>query len=314
MIKKVKQILRPKREPQTADQLGSTSGDSMLASFQQFKQNYQLRRHGVHKFAAQYHLKIEMGPYVLKTAENADELLASFKLRDEVFNQEFRGLQKVGLDFDKFDFVFDHLIIVHKTQNAIVGTYRVRIADDFSHSYTALEFDLRPGLNRPGPFLELGRACIHKEHRRGVVLTLLWRGIAEYMNLSGAETLFGCSSVKINEPRTMALLHEYLRQSGYLDEQNLLKPRRAFQMKGFAGWQETFAEGLREDEKAEVESLLPALLKSYLKLGAKICGSPAFDHDFDCIDLLTVLRRQDLSASTERKFKVGAAPASPNEG
>jgi hypothetical protein len=33
-------------------------------------------------------------------------------------------------------------------------------------------------------------------------------------------------------------------------------------------------------------------------------AKPAFDSDFDCIDMLTVLNRSDLSALTERKFKV----------
>jgi putative hemolysin len=46
------------------------------------------------------------------------------------------------------------------------------------------------------------------------------------------------------------------------------------------------------------------LLKSYLKFGAKIASVPAFDKDFDCVDVLTVLKKDEMTNSLARRFQV----------
>ncbi len=267
----------------------------MMALVDQIKSSTQLRWNRVHKFRSKIQMNIEVGPYVMKTAETREELMESFMLRDEVFNQEFRGIENPGLDFDRFDYFFDHLIIVHREQKKIIGTYRLSCSTFSDESYTALEFDLTQLMRLPGPHLELGRACIHQDYRKGSVISLLWRGIAEYMNLCGAQVLFGCSSLKINEAREAALVYQYLREQGQVLEGNPSQPTRKFQMHDFGKWSQCFQIGLTPEQRQEADALIPSLLRSYLKLGARVAGPPAFDRDFDCIDLLTVLRKEDLA-------------------
>lgn len=245
-----------------------------------------------------------MGAYIIKTAETPQELVESFRLRHEVFNQEFRGIPGAGLDFDKFDYHFDHLIIVHRELGKIIGTYRVNCSKFSKESYTALEFDLHKLFQHEGPFLELGRACIHKDYRKGSIISLLWRGIAEYMNLSGANILFGCSSLKINNARDAALAFKHITNQGLVSEKYDCKPTKKFTMADFKTWQAYFTRGLNENQTAEAEALIPSLLKSYLKLGAVVACEPAFDEEFDCIDLLTVLRKEDLAQSLAARFQV----------
>jgi putative hemolysin len=259
----------------------------------------------VHKFKAKINLNIEVGSYVIKTAETQKELVESFRLRHEVFNQEFRGIEGNGLDFDKFDYYFDHLIIVHKESKKIIGTYRVNCSKFSKESYTALEFDLQKLFSEnEGPFLELGRACIHKDYRKGSIISLLWRGIAEYMNLSEAKILFGCSSLKINNAREAALVHKYLMAQGLVTDKYHCQPTKKFTMPDLANWFGYFGKGLSEKQIEEAESLMPSLLKSYMKLGAMVACEPAFDEEFDCIDLLTVLRKEDLAQSLATRFQV----------
>ncbi len=43
--------------------------------------------------------------------------------------------------------------------------------------------------------VELGRACVHRQHRNLVVLGLLWKGIADYARERGGRYLIGCSSL-----------------------------------------------------------------------------------------------------------------------
>jgi putative hemolysin len=262
-----------------------------------------MRRQGIFRFQPQIPFEIEFGPYLLKTAKTVQELVESFQLRHEVFNIEFRGQSKKGLDFDRYDSLFDHLLIYHKDSKKIVGTYRLNLSDFPVDSYTGLEFDLSGLHDFEGPYLELGRACIAKEHRRGAVISLLWRGIAEYMNQTDAEVLFGCSSVKVNDSRRAALLYSSLKEQNLVIE-NRCRPTLEFQFEDFQAWELFFSRGLSEEQKQEAQDLIPPLLKSYLKLGSKILARPAFDRDFDCLDLLTVLKRSEMSKLVEKKFNV----------
>ncbi len=270
----------------------------------QIKNTTQLRWNRIHRFKNKIEMNIEVGQYVIKTADSVSELIESFKLRHEVFNQEFRELEGDGLDFDRFDYYFDHLIILHKATRQVIGTYRLNCSTFSAESYTALEFSLSCFTADKGPYLELGRACIKKEFRKGSIITLLWRGIAEYMKLSNSNILFGCSSLKINNARDAALVYRYLCNNNFRSQEFYTKPTLGFRMPNIEDWLSYFEAGLSERQNEEAEKLIPSLLKSYLKNGAKIAAMPAFDRDFDCIDILTVLKREDMASAIAERFQV----------
>jgi putative hemolysin len=276
----------------------------MKAWAREIKQNALMRWSGLYKFQPKLSLFISAGPYILKTAESHEELIASFKLRHEVFYQEFQKVENEGIDFDKFDTLFDHLIIVHKSTNKVIGTYRINCSSFSSSSYTELEFNLDNIFNLPGPHLELGRACIHTDHRRGTVLSLLWRGITEYMNLSGANVLFGCSSTKINSSIQAALVYRYFFERGALFENVLSSPTKNFKMHDFDILYASYQDKLSEAQNEEAEKIIPPLLKSYIRFGAKIASQPAFDKDFNCVDFLTVLKKDDMINSLANRFQL----------
>lgn len=279
----------------------------MTSLVEQIKYSAQLRWNNVYKFKPKINMHLEMGTYIVKTAETPKELIESFHLRHEVFNVEFRGLSGQGLDFDKFDYYFDHLVIVHKETQRIIGTYRLNCSSFSRQSYTELEFNLKSVFADQGPHLELGRACIHRSYRKGSVISLLWRGIAEYMKLSRSKILFGCSSLKINCPRDAALVYKFLLEQEAMTMAFPSGPTDKFRMKDFSTWFEYFSKPLSEEQKAEAENLIPSLLKSYLKLGAKIACEPAFDREFDCIDMLTVLKSENLISSMSDRLKLNRA-------
>ncbi|MEY4615706.1 MAG: hypothetical protein RJB66_666 [Pseudomonadota bacterium] len=239
---------------------------------------------------------------MVKTAETKAELLQCLRLRNEVFNREFRSVTHLEYDFDAFDSHCDHIIILHQPTQKVVGTYRLNSTLFSKKFYTFTEFEIKHFRSLSGPVLELGRACIQKDHRRGIVISLLWRGIAEYMKISNSKTLIGCSSIKISNSREAALVYQYLSHKGHLDFRYCAKPRAKYEMDSFAVWYEYMKEHYSERLEQEAESLLPPLLKSYLKFGSKIIAEPAFDEDFDCIDLLTVLDKDNLLKTSGKKF------------
>jgi putative hemolysin len=54
------------------------------------------------------------------------------------------------------------------------------------------------------------------------------------------------------------------------------------------------------DDTLDVEP--PALIKGYLRLGAKILGAPAWDPDFNAADLPMLMRIHDLPARYRKHF------------
>lgn len=195
-------------------------------------------------------------------------------------------------------------MIVHKPTKEVVGTYRLNLSTHFESFYTNQEFSLGQYPTTSATLLELGRACIEKNHRRGIVISLLWKGIAEYMNLSGAQTLFGCSSVKVTEARESALIYTYLKNNQHLNLSYGAKPRASYSVPQLNVWLEYFEKNYHDALNKEAESLIPSLLKSYLKMGAKIIAEPALDEDFNCIDFLTLLQRENLTPLAEKKYGV----------
>ena len=117
------------------------------------------------------------------------------QLRFQVFNLELNeGLAQsyaTGRDADPFDAVCDHLLVKHRPSQQIVGTYRlqtgVRAAENFGY-YCAQEFAFAVFEPMRSEMIELGRACVHRQHRNLAVLGLLWKGIADYAQERGAAT------------------------------------------------------------------------------------------------------------------------------
>ncbi len=257
----------------------------------------------ISNWKSKVYLNLDCGPYQLKIAESQAEVIQCFKLRHDIFCKELAGRStKSGLDYDQYDSICDHLVIVHQPTQQIVGTYRINFSQDPEQLYTESEFEISNWVAQLNdPFIELGRACIHADHRRGVVISLLWRGIAEYMKLVDAHMLLGCSSVKVVDPRGAALVFKYFEINGHLNEE-IFSPQQKYQMKDFLFWMMVFAKGLSQQQILEAEEKIPSLLKAYIKAGAKVCSYPALDTDFNCIDFMTLLKRSELDSKLAKKF------------
>jgi putative hemolysin len=244
-----------------------------------------------------HEMNIETPNYRLKTATTTEELTEVFELRFQIFleNTEFGQESGDQYDIDQFDSICDHIIIIDKANDQVVGTYRVMTNNMTNTFYSENEFELSALKKKDGIKMELGRACIHHGHRNGHVIDLLWKGIAKYVQLSGAKYLFGCSSVKTTEPETAKCLQEYFNRKNSTDFINEIESIGKFQM-------DLSNELISEDQIIEAKSLIPPLLKSYLSAGAQVCPSPALDEEFECIDFLTVLDLDNLSRLFKKRY------------
>lgn len=224
--------------------------------------------------------RIRPGPaYAARLASSEADVRAAQALRFEVFNLELdEGLvhsYDTGLDADPFDNQCDHIVVEDPADGRVVGTYRLQTglrAQRGLGYYSEREFDFTPLEPARAQILELGRACIHQQHRNFAVLNLLWKGIAAYARDHGARYLVGCSSLTSQDAAVGAAAYQALAPH--------LAP---------ATWRTlplpTLACSL--DVLAPEPPRIPRLLSAYLALGAAICGPPAIDREFRTIDFLT---------------------------
>ena len=240
----------------------------------------------------------EVGRYRLRLAESVADRDAICRLRFKVFNIELgKGLEvsyETGLDTDHFDLFCEHLLVEDKVDRRIVGTYRMQSGATAAQNlgyYSQLEFDLSPYESMRGEILELGRASIDREHRTPEVLTLLWRGIAQYATDMQLRYLIGCSSLNSADPREGWQMYAQLGNYRVAEELRTL-PRLGF---------ECPAETAEQDPSAE-PAKVPKLLKTYLAIGARICGAPAWDREFGTIDFLTLMDLRTISSSARNRF------------
>lgn len=241
--------------------------------------------------------------YRMRLADSTRDIEAAQRLRFEVFNMELgNGLLNSylsGLDADRFDEVCDHLLVEEITTGELVGSYRLQTGMQAMINkgfYSAQEFDFEPLIAPPGrisEIVELGRACVHRQHRNLVVLGLLWKGIATYARERGGRYLIGCSSLNSQNPAEGLALYEALKW-------RFLAPTswRTLPLPGF----ECNASTPESTGALPVPSRPPKLMSAYFSIGATICGPPALDAEFQTIDFLTLLDLDTLPPHVASRY------------
>jgi putative hemolysin len=233
--------------------------------------------------------------YGVRLAQTPAEVQAAQALRFQVFNLELNeGLEhshQTGLDADPFDAVCEHLLVEHVPTREVVGTYRLQTGASAANNlgyYCAQEFEFAPFEPLRSEIIELGRACVHRQHRNLVVLGMLWKGIADYASRQGGRYLVGCSSLTSQDPAVGAAAYANLCRQHLAAGPLRTRPLAAL--------------ACPLDQLAPEPVTIPKLLRAYLSVGAQICGPPALDRQFKTIDFLTLLDLAAIPADVRRKF------------
>jgi putative hemolysin len=231
----------------------------------------------------------------VRQAETAADVRAAQALRFAVFNLELNeGLEQsfhTLLDADPFDAVCDHLLVEDVATGEVVGTYRLQSGERAARGlgyYSAQEFDLSPLDPVRAQVVELGRACVARSHRNLAVLSMLWRGIAQYARARGGRYLVGCSSIHTQDAAVGASLYSSLIRRHLAPEPFLLPPL-------------PHCACPLEQLAAETPEA-PKLFATYLTIGAKICGAPAIDREFKTVDFLTLLDLESLPRRVAQRY------------
>jgi len=231
-------------------------------------------------------------------ARHLDDVRAAQRLRYDVFVGEMGARVSsplAGHDIDLFDDFCEHLLVRDELTQQVIGTYRVLTpaqARRVGSTYSDTEFDLTRLRDLRERMVELGRSCVHPEHRQGGVILALWGALAGFMHRNKLDTMIGCASIPmshngVTNGDAAASIWRQVSASHMAPIQYQVQPRLPLPVE-------------RLDSTLDVEP--PALIKGYLRLGAKVLGAPAWDPDFNAADLPMLMRIDDLPARYRKHF------------
>ena len=227
------------------------------------------------------------------------DILRAQRLRFQVFSEAYGASfdAPAGIDRDRFDKHCLHLVVVDNRSGELVGYTRVLPKHRVVRTggfYSESEFDLSMLTKLNGRIAEIGRTCIHADYRNGAVITVMWSCLAQYMVEARIDYLIGCASVAFSEGydvgaivgriRALHLSPEHLRAQPNL-------PLEALSTEDVAG-----------------KVAMPPLLKAYLRMGAKVCGEPCWDPEFNCLDFFILMARDEMPKRYVQHFLQAQMP------
>lgn len=240
--------------------------------------------------------------FSVKIAGTEEELRAAQALRYEVFVRELGGGgamvdHEAGLEQDRFDPFFDHMLVTDTSTDMVVGVYRLLRDDQAAKAgqfYSEDEYDLSVLKASGRRLLELGRSCLHPDYRGGMAMFHLWSGLAEYVEAHGIEVLFGVASFHGTDPRQLA------NPLAMLHHNHLAPPELRVRAKSFQPMNLVPKADL-DRKRAMLDT--PALIKAYLRLGGFVGEGAYIDHAFNTTDVCLIL---DTARMNERQRKIYA--------
>jgi putative hemolysin len=239
-------------------------------------------------------------------ARHQDEVREAQRLRYTVFADEMGATLPntlPGHDVDIFDEYCEHLLVRDAASRQVIGTYRVLTpaqARRVGSTYSDTEFDLTRLRNLRERMVELGRSCVHRDHRHGGVIMALWGALGEFMVRNQLDTMIGCASIPmqcegsrspVGGGHIAASIWRQVREKHLASVEFHVRPRLPLPIE-------------RLDDTLDVEP--PALIRGYLRMGSKVLGPPAWDPDFNAADLPMMMRLADLPARYRKHFLEGA--------
>lgn len=249
----------------------------------------------------------------LRLGERECDLRAAQRLRYQVFVEELGGNGDLvdhdhRLERDAFDPACEHLLLVDERRNEsaldhVVGVYRLLTDENAGRHgrfYSEAEYDLGVLKSSGKRLLELGRSCVHPDYRDGMALRLLWSGLADFVQRRRIDILFGVASLHgtnvQSHAQPLSMLHH-----GHLAPPDLRV--KAVE----TAYQSMDLVPPEKIDRVAAMRAVPALIKSYLKLGGFVGDGAYVDHPFNTTDVCLVIDTARLSNAARARYASGDA-------
>lgn len=236
-------------------------------------------------------------------AQTQHDLYLAQRLRYDVFVSELGagGLMvdhQAGVEQDRFDPYFDHLLLFDDAVDAVVGVYRVLRCDQAKRAgqfYSEDEYDLMPLHQSGRRLLELGRSCVHPDYRDGAALLHLWNGLAQYIQAHDIEILFGVASFHGTS------IDDFAPALSLLHNRHLAPPGLRVRAKP-SGFQPMNLMEEANINRPAAMRMTPTLIKSYLRLGGMVGEGAFIDHAFNTTDVFLIMDTEQMNEKQARLY------------
>ena len=246
---------------------------------------------------------LSVGPLQVRLAESRADIDAAQALRYRVFYETMgahpmAGMEQRRRDFDPFDEICDHLLVIDHQLGQVVGTYRLirrNAARRCGRFYSSGEYDIENLIAYPGEILELGRSCVDPLYRGRGAMQLLWGGIAAYVFHYRIALMFGCASLPGTDPEALA------EPLSYLYHECLAPPELRVRALD-ARYVDMNLRGAATLDKGRIRAALPPLIKGYLRLGGFVGDGAVIDTQFNTIDVCIVVKTDLVAEKYSRHY------------
>jgi putative hemolysin len=223
-------------------------------------------------------------PLSVRLAESVDEMKLAQRLRAEAFGPAFGVQFESGFDEDRFDVYCAHLLVFEGSRlvatTRLLDRARASLAGGF---YSEQEFDLKNALDAAhGNILEIGRTCVAPDYSSMRAIQALWQGVAEVTAQWNTETLIGCASIPLGDGDCQGWL------DALPEKHRLTLPIRA---------RHKLPQSISHKHPE-----VPTLLKTYLRMNARLGAQACFDPVFHCADVLIWLSVAEMTTSYRERL------------
>lgn len=246
------------------------------------------------------------GRYHVRFAQSPEDLRAAQALRWLCFvarDDQRADTPQDGLDHDDHDLLCHHLLIEETNSGRLVCCFRfLHFANgrDIANSYSAQYYNLSRLQDFSGPMVEIGRFCIHPAYRDPDILRLAWAAMTDYVDSTGVEMLFGCSSFIGTEPDAHAEAFAMLKE-------HHLAPRRWWpRVKAPMVFRFARALRLRKPDPKRAMAAMPPLLRSYLAMGGWVSDHAVVDPALRTMHVFTGLEVRTIPPARRRLLRAHA--------
>lgn len=229
----------------------------------------------------------QKGRYQARLAVTGDDVLACQRLRHRCF------FGRDGVDADRFDADWSHMMIEDGAGGPLVSTFRMRrsAAVDIGAGYAGQFYDLSGLSQTSGPHIEIGRFCTDPATPDPHILRVAWGALTGQVDACGATVLFGCTSLTGNDPAPYRQVIKTLHDR-YQGPPALLPRVVASDVITF------------DDKTGGADQRpMPPLLRTYLAMGGWVSDHAVVDRAMQTMHVLTVVEIAKVPAARAKALR-----------
>ena len=241
--------------------------------------------------------RLAKGRYIARISQCARDIEDAQALRQRAF------LGSNGRDQDPFDTRCLHVLVHERRSARLVCCCRLlplENGDAIDGSYSAQFYDLEPLRAFEGPMLEMGRFCVDPDVQDPDVIRVIWAAMTQYVDESGAQMLFGCSSFAGTDQ------DDYMDAFAVLHEKHLAPKRWLPKVKAQTVF--PFASHFRKQSNRKTDRKramlrMPPLLRTYLLMGGWVSDHAVVDPDLNTLHVFTGLEISAIPPARKRLLR-----------